>query len=146
MYQSAKWKENCGGRWLRRRGPFVATIEQIGSRYVARFFSATVYGIGDCDPEDCLHAWHSFDAETAFRRACQDLRQLNRQRWLAVQQAIVARCVIAVNHAVLAGDIVGAVVLYESLWNAIDRASNSDALFDQLRASVLGSIENLCEV
>jgi hypothetical protein len=146
MYQTAKWKENCGSCWLRRRGPFVATIEQIGSRYVARFFAAAVHGIGDCDPEDCLFAWHAFDGETAFRRACQDLRQLNRQRWLAVQQAIVARRVIAVNHAVLAGDIILAVALYESIWNAIDRASNSDALFGQLRASVLGSIENLCEV
>lgn len=146
MNKLTKFKEAGSGFWLRHQGPFVATIEQIGNRFVARFFSAAVYGIGDCDPEDCLFAWHAFEPEIAFRRASQDLRRLNQQRWLATQQAIVARRVIAINRAVLAGNIVDAVALYESIWNAIDRASNSDALFGQLRVSVLGSVENLCEV
>ena len=133
-------------KWLKFCGPFVATVEQIGTRYVARFFSQGVFGSGDCDPEDCLHAWHAYDRNLAFRRAAEDLRSLNRQRWLPVQQLIVARKVIAINRAVLAGDIVTAVRLWECVWNAIDRSCASDTLFEQLRSGTIGSVENLAEV
>lgn len=133
-------------KWRKFVGPFVATVEQVGNRYIARFYSISVFGTGDCDPEDCLHAWHSYDRDLACRRAHEDLRALNRQRWLPVQQLIVARRVIEINRAVLDRDIVTAVRLWECVWNAIDRSCASDTLFEQLRSTTIGCVENLAEV
>lgn len=140
----SKWKELESDRWVCFVGQFACELTLECNRYIARFFSRKMYLDGKT--ADCLHAWHCFD----FRQACfsaeYDLREYHQRLQQSKKIAIVAKQVARVNEAILAGEIIEAVELYESILKSISKASNNKLLHDVLRESVIDSgIECLCE-